>query len=104
MLQNDAQVGAQRTLEFCFFPVSAISQCVACRTGHFLRVGIAFVRFFFVVVNEICHAGFLCFVFILMIFVLNTNVALWVLSTIYTTNLVPTIYRFCHPFALISGR
>jgi glucan phosphoethanolaminetransferase (alkaline phosphatase superfamily) len=75
--QNDAQVSAQRALEFGFLPISAIAQCVACCSGHFLRISIAFVRFFFFVVNEIFHAGFFCFVFKLTFFVLITIVVLW---------------------------
>jgi hypothetical protein len=74
--QNNAQICAQRALEFGFFPVSAIAQCVACISGQFLRVGIAFVRFFFVVVNKISHAGFFGFVFELMFFVLSNFVVL----------------------------
>jgi hypothetical protein len=74
--ENNAQVCAQRALEFRFFPVPAISQCVACCSGHFLRVGIAFVRFFFVVVDKISHAGFFGFVFELLFFVLSTIVVL----------------------------
>ncbi len=76
MSQNNAQVCAQTALEFGFFPVSAIAQCVACVSGHFLRVGIAFIRFFFFVVNKISHAGFFGFVFELMFFVLSTIVVL----------------------------
>ena len=41
-----------------------------------MRVGIAFVRFFFVVVDKISHAGFFGFVFELLFFVLSTIVVL----------------------------
>jgi hypothetical protein len=66
--QHDAQVSAKWTLELGFLPIPAIAQCVACSSGHFLRVCIAFV-WFFIIVDEITHARFCCFVFILMFLV-----------------------------------
>jgi hypothetical protein len=63
--QHDAQVSAKWTLELGFLPISAIAQSVAGISGHFLRVCIAFV-WFFIIVDEITHARFGCFVFILM--------------------------------------
>lgn len=64
--QNDAQICAQRTFEFRFLPLSAVAQCFAC-SSTFMIIGIAFVSFS--VVNEVTHARFFRFTFVLVLLV-----------------------------------
>jgi ABC-type polysaccharide/polyol phosphate export permease len=65
--QNDAQICAQRTFKFRFFPLSAVAQCFARSSTFTFIIGIAFVSFF--VVNEVTHARFFRFTFVLVLLV-----------------------------------